>query len=183
MLSRLFSSKPSPHPPLIEASKKGNLKEIERRVKAGENPDLRGTCSWCGGSDHTPLIVSACFGHAHLVDFFLAHGVSVDGQNSVGRTALMCAASNNHTLVCHTLLLHKANVDLQDNDGCTALHIACDGGHYQTVSALLTYGGRTDIKNKDGMTPLDIAHSHNWEKCAEFITHAERQRQAVSAAQ
>ena len=69
------------------------------------------------------LLMSAasCGGHGAMVRMLLQRGASINLQNSIGDTALMCAATNGHTTIVRVLLDAKSDASLQDTRGRTAL--------------------------------------------------------------
>lgn len=84
------------------------------------------------------------------------HGISVNVQGQLNRTALHNAAMNGRLEVVHYLLEKGANKNAQANSGETPLYLAVLNGHKAVVEYLLDEGADHTITNSMGRRPIDI---------------------------
>lgn len=106
----------------------------------------------------SPLFSAAEIGATDSVACLLQHpDISVDAQNTEGRTALWIACGMGNLEVVEALL-SRVDVNLADSAGTTPLHCAAESGHAHIVSALLHSDHvNPNIASRDGQTPLGIA--------------------------
>ncbi|KAJ3205050.1 Osteoclast-stimulating factor 1 [Entophlyctis luteolus] len=97
-------------------------------------------------------------GNTTFVSELLAAGVSVNGLDKAGNTALHWAARSGKTEVVRMLLEKSPALNAKNKLGDTALHNAAWGGHLAVVSLLLSQPDiQANLKNNDGATPRSLA--------------------------
>ena len=100
---------------------------------------------------------------AQFIDAILCRGVSVNGINASGESALLCAVLNNDRELVHLLLAKGSTCDrtLPKTDhlypGCTSLHIACRKHQYEIIKVLLNAGATPTKRDVQKKTPLHYA--------------------------
>ena len=95
---------------LLEAATEGDVKEIRRLLKNGENPNQTDE------DGQTALMNSATFGHSDVAKILLDNGAQPNQADNDGRTALMRAESEKHSEVVKILRdngasPNQANID------------------------------------------------------------------------
>ena len=95
---------------LLAAAAEGDVKEIRRLLKAGENPNQ------ADEDGQTALMNSATFGHSDVAKILLDNGAQPNQADNDGRTALMRAESEKHSEVVKILRdngasPNQANID------------------------------------------------------------------------
>ncbi|MFC1478534.1 ankyrin repeat domain-containing protein [Candidatus Margulisiibacteriota bacterium] len=149
---------------LLEATSKGNLKEVVRCLDLGADVNTRIT--WdnsilletdkevdledyrlIGG---TPLIWAAGEGHAKVVEILLENEKADVNAKDIGvQTALIWAAKGGYIEIVKALLeIGKIDVNAQDEYGDTALIKAAREGHSDLIKVLLQ-NEQADIHIKD----------------------------------
>ncbi|KAJ3380478.1 Osteoclast-stimulating factor 1 [Entophlyctis sp. JEL0112] len=99
-----------------------------------------------------------CSRNTTFVSELLAAGVSVNGLDKAGNTALHWAARSGKTEVVRMLLEKSPALNAKNKLGDTALHNAAWGGHLAVVSLLLSQPDiQANLKNNDGATPRSLA--------------------------
>ena len=94
-------------------------------------------------------------------------GASLDQQDMMGCTALLCASQAGATESVKALLDPEAeefpDLELRDNDGDTALLFACMEGHLRVLRMLLDAGADADARSDSGSSAykhaLTFGHS------------------------
>jgi len=103
---------------------------------------------------------AAAYGSKNLVDFWLAHGMSID-QNSQNYTKADGSRTPLHAAVNATmtrlLLSRGASINVWTRYGGTPLHNAVVRSDPRQIKALLEAGANTAIRDPEGRTPLDLA--------------------------
>ena len=100
---------------------------------------------------------------AQFIDKILSRGLSVNGLNASGESALLCAVLNNDAKLVHLLLEKGSTCDrvLPKTDdlypGCTALHIASKNHQYEIIKVLLNAGATPTKRDVQKKTPLHYA--------------------------
>ena len=133
---------------LLAAATKGDVKEIRRLLKTGENPNQ---ADENGG---TALMWAADKGYSEAAKVLLDNGATPNQANKDGGTALMCAAVCGHSDVVKILLDNGAEPNQADETGQTALIWAAVGGHSDTAKILLDNGAAPNQADEDGITAL-----------------------------
>ncbi len=117
---------------------------------------------------------AAAAGNARGILLHIQEGVSVNAQDSKGRTPLMCACESGMSRVIPLLLEKKANIDAVDGEGNTALHLGALKGHVKVISDLISRGASVTIKNGKGLVAKELAYSSGNQRAAiEFRHEAE----------
>ena len=86
-----------------------------------------------------------------LLKRLVDNGISPDGGDYDGRTALHLAASEGNNKIVEWLVGAKANVNVKDRWGNTPLLDAVTHGHEVAARVLFESGGRMDVANASGM--------------------------------
>ncbi|KAL6060141.1 Osteoclast-stimulating factor 1 [Balamuthia mandrillaris] len=86
-------------------------------------------------------------------------GVSVNGKDSLGCTALHWAASAGHVEAIKWLLANKANPNAQNNQGETPLHKAAWRNFVEACTFLVKGGAERRLLNKDERAAYSYARS------------------------
>lgn len=86
--------------PLVSAAKKGNLAEVQKRLKEGRDPDEKSF------NERTSLIYAAQEGYYDVAATLLAAGADVNAESIVKMTPLMYAAQYEHIDMMKLLLKH-----------------------------------------------------------------------------
>ncbi|MBL6605417.1 MAG: ankyrin repeat domain-containing protein [Alphaproteobacteria bacterium] len=106
----------------------------------------------------TPLHTAAFEGKILSVEKLIAHGVSLNEQDFIGRTPLMRATYYLENIKTVELLLaHGSSVELAEFRGYTPLHGAALKGNCEAVKGLLDYGADVRVVSDFGLTPLHSA--------------------------
>lgn len=74
----------------------------------------------------------------HLMEWIYLHGVSLECQDSQGKTPLMWAAQRANLPLCQWLLSRGANIGHRDYMGRTALHMVCSTGDAEVALFLVS---------------------------------------------
>ena len=131
---------------LLAAATKGDVKEIRRLLKTGENPNQ------ADENGRTALMWAADYSEATKV--LLDNGATPNQANKDGGTALMCAAIGGHSDVIKILLDNGAEPNQADETGQTALIWAAVCGHSDTAKILLDNGATPNQADKNDRTAL-----------------------------
>lgn len=117
-----------------QAAYTGQTTVVRTWLEGGGRVDARDTDE--SRKNSTLLHFAAAEGRMPVVRLLLAHGASVDVQNSQGATPLILASMNGHERVADELLGAGASTMLRANNGKAALHVAEDAGHDQLATLL-----------------------------------------------
>jgi len=149
--SALLLEGAAPKPPLIEAVEKHNGALVQKLLKEGADPNMRGT------ENTTPLMLAAALGFNDIVRALLAAHATVDTQNDSGYTALMFAVEEGNKEIVDQLLATGANPNIKTKRENTALMAAVAIGQGAIVEKLLAKGAKLEDKDDSGTTALMTA--------------------------
>lgn len=124
--------------PLYEAVDSGNFEMVTLLLKAGANPNTFNSCL-----SVSPLALATQGNNLDMIKLLLSYGADINyqGNDAMGKTALMIAAENGNSEIVHYLIEHRAFPNLVDGlVGGTALVYAEQLGHDEIVLYLLEHG-------------------------------------------
>lgn len=105
----------------------------------------------------------------YMMEWMYLHGVSLECQDTQGKTPLMWAAQRASLPLCHWLLSRGANLGHRDHMGRTALHMVCSSGNAEVALFLCEKGAihMIDAESNDEArlnTPIRICwqRGHLW---------------------
>lgn len=107
-------------------------------------------------ADHD-LVEAAQCGDSAAVHRLLALGLSLEGRDRQGCTALIRAAGGGHDTVLDALLNQRADVAARAHSGTTALAAALLSGHYAVIDRLIAHGAAVDQRLANDATALIVA--------------------------
>lgn len=153
---------------LLQAAKDGKDKLVHDILTTKRcsslNIDIKTTGAMnLGGPEYTgytPLHWAANLGHFSIIQILVAHGATIDSEDTHSETPMLVAVKNNHYEIAEFLLTVNAQVDAQDNLGRTSLHYAImqpGGGNLAMVELLLFYNAPLDLEDNTGETPFELA--------------------------
>lgn len=105
-------------------------------------------------ADAASLLRAADQGSLKTVALLLQAGVSPNGQNTQGWTALMFAAHGNSLDIVEKLLTYRAQPNIKNETGATALILAARNNHAAITQALLRRGATVNATDRQGRTAL-----------------------------
>jgi ankyrin repeat protein len=147
---------PSSADALQQAVRDGNLAEVQRLVKGGENVN---SLDYAGNA---PLLDAAFSGHLEIARFLIASGADPSVRNAQsGVTALIYAVLSSRPAMVQLLLAAGAHVDDKSRDGESLLHLAATKNNLPVLLLLLDAHADMEMLDADGRTPLDSAILHN----------------------
>jgi ankyrin repeat protein len=131
-------------------------RRLRQLLRMGADPKTMGP----GG--FSTLTWAAYKGDAELLDYVLARGISPNGQDGTGSTALTRAVDARPPArrMVLALLAHGAQVNEPAVDGGAPLRQAAALGTLDMVKLLLAHGANVNAKSSDGRTTL-MAATHN----------------------
>ena len=126
--------------PLHCAAGLGDLDEIKRLIKAGQNVNAQ-TKGW----KYTPIFFASSAGNQAAIALLLQYKADPNLTTILKETPLHFAASGSNEKVVRTLIKGGANVNAKTRTGETPW----DWSNYDPITALLqTVGGKTGLKDK-----------------------------------
>ena len=125
---------------LLEASKDGNLKDVEELLADGA--DINGIVE----GDGTPLIVAARAGNKPMVQFLIQQGADPNVAARGDGNALIMAAEEGHAEIVDLLLNSGARVNEIVEGDENALIKASGSGHVDVVQLLLSRGADVNVR-------------------------------------
>lgn len=136
---------------LHEATRAGDLREINRLLQSGEDPNVVE-----GDQKTSPLHLAASLGQAQLEEALLKNGAWVDQKDAYGRTALFVAKNKRSAEV---LLRYGALVNSEDLFKETPLFHAASRGEAELCQFLIEHGASVSAASSSGVTPLFATQS------------------------
>ncbi len=151
--------------PLMAAAAHGDLKAIERQLRAGEDVNARTaargpTGAYVGG--WTPLLLATLEGQVQAAELLVANGAKLNARTANGQTCLSLAlfdeeAAKRQALV-KLFLVRKADPNEVTGKGQRPLHIAAIQGDTESARMLIAAGAKVDgLDRADHATPLMLA--------------------------
>ena len=144
---------------LLEASRSGRVREVQKLLDAGANVDTcsngvacKGTVGERGGG--TPLSLACEGGHLGVVKMLLSRGADPNAADDEHSSPLHAAALDGHIDVVRHLLTMGADPNLRDTELQTPLCDAALEGHGDIVECLLEAGADPDVTDSTNQTPL-----------------------------
>ncbi|KAK4411360.1 (-)-isopiperitenone reductase [Sesamum angolense] len=107
-------------------------------------------------------------------------GVSLDSEDSQGRTALHMASANGHVHIVDYLINNGVNVNACNMEKNTPLHWACLNGQIEVVKRLILAGANISLLNSHERTPMDEAISRGKMDVVDAINEAAAQVQGTT---
>jgi ankyrin repeat protein len=124
---------------LLDAAKRGRLKECVRLLNKGADIEGRGL-------SQTPLEGAVVMGQVDVVRLLIARGADVHRRCSgIHRPLLTVAAGNGDVEICRILIEKGLRVDEIDERGYTAIHVAACEGRSEVSRLLIDAGAKVDI--------------------------------------
>ena len=154
-------------PTLHTAAYRGNATEIERLLRAGEDPNRVDPVSGL-----TPLMITSAAGHLGAVKQLLSPTrIEVNATDPSGRTALMFAARHGYDMIGARLIEAGADVDLAPHTEhpWPALSAATFYGHTPVVRLLVENGADIDYRDENQKTALQLAQEQGYEDVVEAL--------------
>jgi hypothetical protein len=127
------------------AVQNANAEEVQRVVRRGVDPNVRGS--------HGDTILHD-LRDADMVRVLTKLGADPNLRNEYGRTPLMVAARMGLTDVVTALLDAGAQPNIAQADGSTALSDAIEGNQIDTIAVLLAHGATSDLVTEQNGEPL-----------------------------
>jgi len=109
------------------------------------------------GSGMISLHYAVYFGNEAVVDYVLAHGVSLHVKDLRGLTPVWFSVSGGRPAMLKKLIALGADLKVQNQAGDNLLFRAVSSGNIETIGILLDNGFSLDIKTGWGGTPLIYA--------------------------
>jgi hypothetical protein len=149
--------------PLMQASARGDVKEIRSQLSSGADANAQDSSGW------TALMYATQADRAEAIKILLDAGASPNARSYLGQTVLMAVtgAYSSSPEKFRLLLAAGADVNVQDLDGHTALMFAMCGAliyeptapgflqRAELISLMREAGARTDLRDAKGLTALD----------------------------
>lgn len=185
-------SNPEADRALIEASKSGNLEQVNLAISDWGNVDAKG-----GKLMATPLHYATVHGHSAIIERLLAKGADVQSRDANGETPMHDAAAFGRVQEAEMLLAQEAEVNaltpgeqtpldyaieanaekltslLRKNGGKTgaelSIHIAAKRGDTEALQQHLDAGTDVNLSDEAGATPMDHAAKLDTEDAAAFL--------------
>jgi ankyrin repeat protein len=160
---------------LVNAAYHGNIKRVERLLKAGAYADARNS------NEATALMLAAEGGYAEIAKLLVDAGADVNAKDKKGWRALIGAATKGYFEICELLIKKGAEIDAKVEKefykGRTALIWAARNGHVKTCALLIENGANMDMIDDNGRSALMLAFSNGKGRTAKFLRSMEYLRQ------
>lgn len=129
----LFDQAKLKMPPMMHASQRHQIKNLEKLFQAGANPYLtsRGT-----NSGNSALLIAAWDGSLDVIKYLVEHQqlkLSINQADGNGFTPLIKACIKGHIEIVKYLLSKKADIYIRDRDNKTALQYAIQNNHTEII--------------------------------------------------
>ena len=127
--------------PIHKAARRGNVKEIERLLDNGTDPNVKNK------QGQTPLHIAAAYGRDDALKLLLKCGANAEARDYDNRSALYLAALKNRTGVIECLLASGAKLEGQNGKfDQTALFAAVQNGRKNAAEVLIKHGADVNAK-------------------------------------
>jgi ankyrin repeat protein len=155
--------------PFIEHVRRGNYRQVEAELAAGEDPNHAEDIfvlpplaarfftvneKAARAYRKTVLMIASEEGHNDIVKLLIDRGAHLDTVNASGWSALGCAIEHDRLDTLRLLLSLGADPGITGFEGDTPLILGAKEGKTAIVQALLESGARVDAANSDGGTAL-----------------------------
>ncbi|MES0491541.1 MAG: ankyrin repeat domain-containing protein [Leptospirales bacterium] len=140
---------------LLFFAQNGNIREVEKLLKAGIKPDVRDASKQSEGE--TALFKAIMCGEIELIKLLLESGADINAVDEAGETPLFTAIMVGYSDIVHYLIQHGAHVNQRSKKGFLPTLIAADRGHLAILKNLHRNGARLHQPSSDGFTPLMAA--------------------------
>ena len=131
-------SNPEADRALIQASKSGNLEQVNLAISDWGNVDAKG-----GKLMATPLHYATVHGHSAIVERLLAKGADVQSTDANGETPMHDAAAFGRVQEAEMLLVQEADVNALTPGEQTPLDYAIEANAEKLTSLFRKNGGKT----------------------------------------
>ena len=170
---------------LTEATKKGDLKLVQKLLNKGADVEARDEsgqsplhhASYLGyfeivkllidsgadvnlkvpGVELTPLHGATMNGDINIVKYLIEHHAQLDSEDIEGATPIFAACWIGELPVVKYLVENGANIEMTTSYGTTVLHHASQSGNLELVKFLINEGLDVNNQADNGVTPLHIA--------------------------
>ncbi|MBI5748951.1 MAG: ankyrin repeat domain-containing protein [Nitrospinae bacterium] len=134
--------------PLMNAVKKGDIKEAERLLSSGADVNER----WF--DNYTPLHFAAFYAsQPNVAALLIEKGADVNAKDNYGRTPLYVAAWKGQVNFVTLLLKKGADPGIATNEGKTPLRIAQDSGN-TTIAKILSEAEKKFLEGNEGIAAI-----------------------------
>jgi ankyrin repeat protein len=166
------------HDQLIYDAGAGNTNQVAAALAAGCNVNVINNSTW----RHTALHCAVTQGKKNVIKILLLiPGICVNGQDSIGFTALHRAIFWFPSLGVIRLLISAPNIDVNSRDfsGNTPLHLVAQFNKGQksieAARLLLRAGADQTITNNAGLTPLNVVERNGNHQLAALLKQAQEE--------
>jgi hypothetical protein len=150
---------------LIKATAEGDLKEVQRQLDLGIDPNIQDSDGW------TALMWAAQDNNIEIISVLIEAGADPNIQDyNYGETALIKAIYQSNTEAINVLLDLGVDPNLQNSyDGSTALMSSASYGDIELVKGLLEAGADPNIEDYEKMTAFMHAKKGGYKEVAELL--------------
>lgn len=168
----------SPEQKFFFLCQRGQLDEVEKRLKAGQSPNfLVPDQLFAISSRRSPLIWAAERDNEELLRLLLKYGADVNQRTESGETALhrvLMQRGRPDTDVVELLCEHGADVNAPDSEGIVPLYYCRENkimdnaldAHYRCEQILRRYGARDDVPTPGLFSMAEKLYLNSSPKCA-----------------
>jgi ankyrin repeat protein len=150
----LSCPRPKSDEPLLDATIRGDVTEVERLIYGGLHPDHR------YNNRATALAYAASHGELATALALIERGADVNAKHD-GVPVLVVAAAGGSPQIVRALLEKGADVNAKTTKGFTALMAAAaNGGDIDIVRQLLAKGADVHARTVDGRTALSFSKGY-----------------------